>query len=90
MNRMHLDGTGPLKAIDLQISQLKAACQLTDTDQQIFDSLAVPLRFAADSPEARACQRLKGLYFLRSFISYQHLQSLRGNTDAPLFPRTGF
>lgn len=90
MSRMHLNGVGELKAIDVQISQLKAVCHLTDTDDHIFDSLHVPLSFAANSPEARACQRLKGLYFLRSFIGYQHLQSLIGDADAPLFPRTGF
>lgn len=90
MTKLHLDGVGELKAIDVQISQLKAVCHLTDTDAHIFDSLHVPLSFAADSPEARACQRLKGLYFLRSFIGYQHLQSLKGDADAPLFPRTGF
>ena len=90
MSTVHLGATSELKAIDVQISQLKAICKLTGDDAHIFNSLHVPLNFAADSPEARACQRLKGLYFLRSFVGYERLRTLQDSGGHATLPPLGF
>lgn len=75
MTTLHYAFQTRLSAIDREIGKLKLACNLTGSDESIFDTLKESLHYASPDPHGRACQALKGLFFLKTFVRYEQLES---------------
>jgi hypothetical protein len=73
MSAIHYAFEARLAAVDSEIAKLKYVCKLSGDDQAVFAQLDDALSHSAAPGHDRACQNLRGLLFLKTFIRYEQL-----------------
>ncbi|MBL8447485.1 MAG: hypothetical protein JNJ44_08760 [Zoogloeaceae bacterium] len=75
MSRIHFAFETRLAAVDSEIAKLKYVCNLQGDDVAVFAQLNDSLSHPAAVGHDRACQNLRGLLFLKTFIRYDQLKA---------------
>ncbi len=88
MSTIHFAFETRLAALDSEIAKLKYVCNLQGDDQTVFAQLSDSLSHPAAPGHDRACQNLRGLLFLKTFIRYDQLKAAGAlPADQPALPR---
>jgi len=74
MTAIHYAFEARLAAVDSEIAKLKYVCNLSGDDEAVFAQLADPIANPAPGCK-RACQTLRGLLFLKTFVRYAQLRA---------------